>query len=236
MIELDEIEFILMEIYAELGTPLRKSHVDSCAELPSYNTCVRRGLSLLDVNRRLREYNLKPTECLECHTLFFDKTKVKMFCTSSCSAKYNNRGRGLKRCKHRSHRSAVSKTTFCLFCNSINLNKKSKYCSQECNIEHKYRIKIENWISGLPIGSASAKNLLIRTHGYTCNHCGISEHNHKPLTLDLEHINGNSEDNSPENLCLLCPNCHSQTSTYKGKNKGNGRHSRMVRYHEGKSF
>ena len=41
----------------------------------------------------------------------------------------------------------------------------------------------------------------------------------KPLTLQLEHINGISNDNRLENLCFLCPNCHSQTQTFAGRNK-----------------
>lgn len=36
----------------------------------------------------------------------------------------------------------------------------------------------------------------------------------KPLTLQIEHKNGNSRDNRKENLCFLCPNCHTQTPTY----------------------
>jgi 5-methylcytosine-specific restriction endonuclease McrA len=54
--------------------------------------------------------------------------------------------------------------------------------------------------------------------------------------LQLEHKDGNSENNKPENLCLLCPNCHSQTPTYGAKNKGNGRHYRRIRYAQGKSY
>lgn len=41
----------------------------------------------------------------------------------------------------------------------------------------------------------------------------------KPLTLHLDHINGNPQDHRLENLRILCPMCHSQTSTYSGKNK-----------------
>lgn len=41
----------------------------------------------------------------------------------------------------------------------------------------------------------------------------------KPITLELDHINGNRKDNNLSNLRILCPNCHSQTSTFRGKNK-----------------
>ena len=43
--------------------------------------------------------------------------------------------------------------------------------------------------------------------------------NDEPLVFDLDHINGNNKDNRIENLRFLCPNCHSQTATYKGKNR-----------------
>jgi len=61
-----------------------------------------------------------------------------------------------------------------------------------------------------------SKNLL----EYKCYHCGIKEWNSKEISLQLEHINGINNDNRVENLTLLCPNCHSQTPTFAGKNKG----------------
>ena len=52
-----------------------------------------------------------------------------------------------------------------------------------------------------------------------CNVCGISEWNNKKISMQLDHINGDSSDHKKENLRFLCPNCHSQTETYCGKNK-----------------
>ena len=53
---------------------------------------------------------------------------------------------------------------------------------------------------------------------HECALCGITTWNNKPLTLHLDHVNGNSNDNNLANLRLLCPNCHSQTPTYCGRN------------------
>lgn len=53
---------------------------------------------------------------------------------------------------------------------------------------------------------------------YKCKICGINEYNGKKLSLELDHINGNNKDNRITNLQILCPNCHSQTNTFRGRN------------------
>lgn len=54
---------------------------------------------------------------------------------------------------------------------------------------------------------------------YECEECYISFYNGKPITLQIHHINGNNKDQRIENLSILCPNCHSQTNNYAGKNR-----------------
>jgi hypothetical protein len=53
-----------------------------------------------------------------------------------------------------------------------------------------------------------------------CAMCGTGpEWNGRPLTLEVDHINGMWWDNSPQNLRLLCPNCHAVTDTYRGRRR-----------------
>jgi Zn finger protein HypA/HybF involved in hydrogenase expression len=99
-------------------------------------------------------------------------------------------------------------------------------------MEYQYKTSLMNGT----LGKNGLKRFLTEEYGYKCAECGLSEWRNKPIVLELEHRDGNSENNEFENLCLICPNCHSQTDTYKGKNKGNGRHARRQRYAEGKSY
>ncbi len=72
-----------------------------------------------------------------------------------------------------------------------------------------------------PIGSYRLKNRLIKENYLVpiCLHCELTVWQGKPMPLELDHIDGNSLNNNLDNLRLLCPNCHSFTETYRGKNQ-----------------
>ena len=107
-----------------------------------------------------------------------------------------------------------------------------RYCSTTCQ-------QTKQMIDAVELGTASNRTLkryLVYTNGHRCCRCLNTVWNELPIPLELEHIDGNSYNNELNNLELLCPNCHAQTATYKGANRGNGRHERRKRYAEGKSF
>lgn len=81
------------------------------------------------------------------------------------------------------------------------------------------KILVENSTYGG--GTYKLKNRLFKANYFEhkCYKCDGIEWLGKPIPLELEHKNGNSRDNRIENLTLLCPNCHAQTETYRGKNK-----------------
>ena len=53
----------------------------------------------------------------------------------------------------------------------------------------------------------------------TCSVCGLNTWNNKPINLELDHIDGNRLNHTLLNLRILCPNCHSQTDTYRSKKR-----------------
>jgi hypothetical protein len=85
------------------------------------------------------------------------------------------------------------------------------------------RRDIDDYLSNkFPIQSNKLRKRLLKEKifQHICSKCNLKEWNGKPIPLELDHINGNNQDNSLCNLRLLCPNCHAQTPNYRGKNIG----------------
>ena len=124
----------------------------------------------------------------------------------------------------------------CLFCNKecrFDNRNKNKYCGNQCQQDFQYEKYIAEWKQGLIDGTKGGEQTSSYIHRYirkkfnnTCTTCNNDKWLDEPITLELEHIDGDSANNKEDNLTILCPNCHSKTLTYKAKNKGNGRQSR----------
>jgi hypothetical protein len=69
------------------------------------------------------------------------------------------------------------------------------------------------------LGLTNKRRRIFEEQNHCCNNCGISEWLGQKINLELEHKDGNTENNSRDNLEGLCPNCHSLTETWRGRNK-----------------
>jgi hypothetical protein len=69
------------------------------------------------------------------------------------------------------------------------------------------------------LGMENRRRRVFEEQNYSCNKCGISEWQGFKISLELEHKDGNTTNNVRENLEGLCPNCHSITDTWRGRNK-----------------
>jgi hypothetical protein len=101
-------------------------------------------------------------------------------------------------------------------------SKTNKFCNNTCQAAYKWKNETVPRIEGGTRSDPSTlKKYLVEKRGNDCEECGQGPiWNGKPLILQLDHIDGNSDDNRPSNIRLLCPSCHSQTDTFAAKGQG----------------
>ena len=107
---------------------------------------------------------------------------------------------------------------------------KGKFCSNKCQGIYKKNEANKKRIILLKQGKliqrdAIKKAFIAMGIKKQCSICNISEWCGRPLNMVLDHIDGRANNNSLDNLRLICHNCDSQTDHYKGRNRGFGRKS-----------
>lgn len=68
------------------------------------------------------------------------------------------------------------------------------------------------------LGKEAKRLRVIADQDSKCNGCDLSEWRGQPLVLELEHKDGDNRNDARDNLECLCPNCHSLTPTWRGRN------------------
>lgn len=177
--------------------------------------------------KNVKKYNKKPNKCLSCDESFISDgikklsvIKKRKFCNNTCRKKYNEKFRRQK-----------NPFANCIYCNEPLKTAHGKYCNNTCKSNYVW----EQWCKEVRengefkgyhahVGSSSivkVKKFLKEYYGNKCSICEMkAEWNGKELTLVLDHIDGKANNWKLNNLRLVCPNCDSQLSTFKGRNKG----------------
>lgn len=186
----------------------------------------QKSKTLRDRNKEERLKAKKATHkktCPHCaRPIPFEKRR-NTHCSHSCAAAHINHGE-------------VRIPSTCSVC-GLPLGKNAKeFCSGACAIDAAYRVRVVEWQAGVRSGGtwrgvyAFVRRWLLETFGEHCSTCNWSERN--PATgkvpLQVDHISGDPNDHRPQNLRLLCPNCHSLTPTFGGLNRGKGRKQRYA--------
>lgn len=116
----------------------------------------------------------------------------------------------------------LHRVTFTKYAKLLNCFKPNQGLKGETKITNNNKFKQEYWNKDLLIEVSRAclkKNIFkLKLIPIECNKCHLKEWNNLTIPLELNHINGNGHENKKSNIELLCPNCHAQTETYRGKN------------------
>jgi hypothetical protein len=179
------------------------------------------------------EYEVNPKTCTHCDGVLSYEQRRNKFCSKSCSASYNNQG--VARFKGKGGEPQPRRE--CKRCGKPVYKRSNEHCD-DCIADSVYNRALS--LSELN-SDRHRKQFLLRTREHRCEVCNFNEWMGQTIPLDLDHIDGNPDNNTEENLRLICPNCHAQTNTYKGKGIIAGRNSkrkamRRKRYAEGKSY
>lgn len=175
-------------------------------------------------------------ECLNCGIEFTygkysgtTRTSANKFCNRSCAATYNNTKFPKRNNPENIH------ITECPVCGSKNVGRYAKFCSTSCSHKHSRDEKLIKWIDGdSSVVTTSwglsefAREFILFSRDYSCESCGWGERhpNDGAPLVQVDHIDGDSQNNDVSNLKVLCPNCHSKTPHHGARNKGNGRAAR----------
>jgi len=173
-----------------------------CSRPATYQYCSLACSNTGRIVKNETKYKLNPKRCKQCGgALPYEKRHDYIFCSHSCSATYTN----LKR-EHK---------------------KKPQKENRSLHVQ-----MMEKFLQGNLTERSSIRKALIKIKGNLCAKCTMQNTwCDNPLTLVVDHVDGDAGNNRPSNLRLLCPNCNSQTTTFGGRNKGYGRQSRgLSRY------
>jgi len=146
-------------------------------------------------------------QCPKCSKDFdsYSKWGEKKFCSRSCA---NSRTFTEESKKKKSKALKGRKLSF-------NINDKESWIAKikETALQKYLSTPFED------LGIENKRRRVFEEQNYCCANCSISEWQGHTISLELEHKDGNRQNNKRDNLEGLCPNCHSITETWRGRNK-----------------
>jgi 5-methylcytosine-specific restriction endonuclease McrA len=120
---------------------------------------------------------------------------------------------------------------YCKFCGSKNegfTRKDRQFCGHVCQQAFNQKVLTEAWLNGeIPGWKGKTRQLcnyvrkyLHETRGTACEDCGWDKRHpiDGAVLTEIDHKDGDAENCSPDNLKILCPNCHSMTPTFRRRN------------------
>lgn len=91
----------------------------------------------------------------------------------------------------------------------------NKYCNNSCQQQHRSRLLVNDWKDNQ--GQTAwrqvpdyVKKYLVQQRGHRCQICYQDQHHAQEIPLIVDYVDGNSHNNTEDNLRLICPNCRAQ--------------------------
>lgn len=151
--------------------------------------------------------------CKRCQIEYVKPSKNSLFCNSSCAASFNNLSRRRTPRQCRCGRAMAAGSRQCRECYRNEDELTQAWLRDEISGTTEYALR------------AFVRKYIVERDGGRCVECafaGVNPYSKRSI-LQIDHVDGNWQNDRPENLRLICPNCHAMTSTYGALNMGNGR-------------
>jgi predicted HNH restriction endonuclease len=189
-----------------------------------------------------KKYMESQNYCKSCNQLIPFPKKGNIFCSSSCSAKYNNQNRARINRNVLINNSDDNATNHVYRSNIIDKNMRysiiENILKKSNSTKELYQLLKDNKISNRSyreyfktnninlrelfqkpiheLSTARARDRIIKMRGRKCQQCGWEQVNkyYNKIPVEVHHIDGNDKNNNEDNLIILCPNCHSLTNNY----------------------
>ena len=153
--------------------------------------------------------------CPKCGTEFDNKSKwgTRKFCSRSC-ANSRERPDSVKQKIRKGVKSHIKENGIIPTSQRLTPEEYDLYVEKQRRANEKRLL--ETPFDEVSIYSLR-KRIMLEQKGH-CNKCGLNEWQGEPIALELEHKDGDNQNNSRDNLECLCPNCHATTDTWRGRN------------------
>lgn len=161
-------------------------------------------------------------QCENCKQEHDESYGSGRFCSSKCARGFATKAKRPEISRRVSM--TLQKEKHCTLCGKVWWKEPGEGYSANFRCQHCREVagKNKSWDD---VSLPTKKARLIRERSHKCEDCGITTWKDKPVVLELHHVNANREDNSKQNLQLLCPNCHSTTPNFGWKKA----HSKLAR-------
>lgn len=161
-------------------------------------------------------------ECNKCGNMFEPSKGLKKYCSLSCrnSRAFTKESLLKKSISRKAYIDRLSEEELVIRATKLAAANSDKDKIDKHKEAYREKYLQKSWDE---LSVFQQRRRVLEEQNFKCNKCELSEWMGIPLSLEIDHKNGVHSDNSRDNVEGLCPNCHSITPTWRGRNKRNAK-------------